>query len=306
MSVSNVFFTLYLKNIPASKEEAVSYLAFEFGCNGISQDLEFQQEGPHYLPESIASDSVHLKIYFEAEPKQELIDQLQMLIPQLEWSVSEHVQEDWMKKWKEGFDSFELVPGHWVVPSWRETPTQVPYVLRLDPGMAFGTGTHETTALAAQALFNQAHANSFSTFLDVGCGSGILAILASQLCIRKVFAVEVDEDARRVARENVAINGALNVEVLDAQLEQVIGTFEFVVANIIDGILVDLQWDLFRVTKPNGFLLVTGILNDRTQSFFMNFRISQNLRLVQSFKKGDWSGYLFQKTQYQSISEKSL
>src|SRR5690606_7022875 len=137
-----------------------------------------------------------------------------------------------------------------------KAPSEAKRVLRIDPGMAFGTGTHETTQLAAQILSDLAAKQPLVSVLDVGTGTGILALLAELLGAEVVQATEIDSEARRVARENLVRNASRSVVVLEDQLESLSNTFQVVMANIIDGVLLELGADLCRRVKPGGHLIL--------------------------------------------------
>src|SRR5690606_14857175 len=120
----------------------------------------------------------------------------------------------------------------------------------IDPGMAFGTGTHATTKMAA--YFVQKLGSQFKkdlkgkSLLDVGTGTAILAMLASHEGVERILGLEIDPEARRVARENIVLNKLTNVEISDKPLEETGEKFDFVVANIIDGVLIQLKDALLR------------------------------------------------------------
>ncbi|MEO1175277.1 MAG: 50S ribosomal protein L11 methyltransferase, partial [Myxococcota bacterium] len=117
---------------------------------------------------------------------------------------------DWAERWKDFFDPLQLSPRLWVVPSWRqdfEAPEEA-IVLSIDPGMAFGTGQHATTALCAELIDRRLVLTDPLAFLDVGTGSGILAIAAAKLGVSRIVGIDIDPEAVDVARENAALNGA--------------------------------------------------------------------------------------------------
>ncbi|HET9594931.1 MAG TPA: 50S ribosomal protein L11 methyltransferase [Anaeromyxobacteraceae bacterium] len=174
-------------------------------------------------------------------------------------AVAEVPEEDWSEGWKRDLAPF-TVGRIFIRPSWVAAgapPGAVEVVL--DPGMAFGTGTHPTTALCLAALDALLAARPQAAVLDVGTGSGLLAIAAAKLGARRAAGTENDAVALRVAGENAARNGAA-LELHLAAPDEVPGRFEVVVANILANTLVELAPALARKVAPGGVLLLSGIL----------------------------------------------
>ena len=163
--------------------------------------------------------------------------------------------------------------------------------------MAFGTGTHETTQLASQFI-EERKTTDFSavqSVLDVGTGTGILAMLCRLEFANKVFTTEIDADARVVARENFAKNSCTDIELPDYQIEDINETYDLVIANIIDGVLTKIKKDLIRCTNKSGYLILTGILEERDKAFINGFLDGENLEVVHRGQKGEWIGYILRK-----------
>ena len=156
--------------------------------------------------------------------------------------------------------------------------------------MAFGTGTHETTQLVSRLLDKIARKRSLSTVLDVGCGTGVLAILAEKMGAEVVQAIDNDAEARRVARENVERNDCQSTVVEDFQIEEASEQYDLVLANIIDGILIKIGEPLVKTVKMGGLLLVSGILAEREEIFFDKFVRAYGLKIVDRRIQGDWLG----------------
>jgi ribosomal protein L11 methyltransferase len=173
-------------------------------------------------------------------------------------------EDDWAQSWKAYFKP-ERIGRVVIKPSWEAyTPLPEDVVVELDPGMAFGTGNHPTTRLCIE-LLQELVAEGMS-MLDLGTGSGVLAVAGAKLGAARVAAADIDPVAVRVARENVAVNGVeTRVTVSEADLLQGFHgeSFDLVVANIIAAIIVELVPDVPRVIKPGGFFLTSGIISDR-------------------------------------------
>ena len=181
------------------------------------------------------------------------------------WQITWRTDTDWAVRWKEYFRPLQLGPTLWVVPSWNHefhAPADA-RVITLDPGMAFGTGQHATTALCVELLeagFADADARA-ARLLDVGCGSGILAIAAALLGCPQAVAVDNDPVAVTVAHENIAQNGVGDaVRASGEDLAQIPGRFDWVVANIISPTLIELAVPLVTHTEAGGALVLSGIL----------------------------------------------
>lgn len=173
-------------------------------------------------------------------------------------------EEDWANAWKQYFHPIRVSERIVIKPTWENyQPLVDDIVIELDPGMAFGTGTHHTTTLCIQELENTVQADM--TVFDVGTGSGILAVVAAKLGAAQVYAVDIDNVAVRVAKENIALNKATDtVSVARGDLlTGVSGQADLIVANIIADIIIKLLPDVLLKLKPNGVFLGSGIIVER-------------------------------------------
>ena len=172
-------------------------------------------------------------------------------------------EEDWANNWKKYYKPTRIGEKIVVKPIWEEYEAKEDdLVLELDPGMAFGTGEHETTRMCIQAL--DKYVEPDTTVFDVGCGSGILAIAAAKLGAKKAIGVDLDPVAVESAIENVKFNKLDNIEILEGNLIDVIdGKADIVVANIIAEVICILTQDVSRVIKQGGYFVTSGIIHDR-------------------------------------------
>lgn len=171
-------------------------------------------------------------------------------------------EEDWSENWKQYYKPFRIGKHMVVKPTWEDfdlLPDDL--LIEIDPGMAFGTGTHETTAMCVTLIEKYYKSGSL---LDVGTGSGILAIAAARLGAQDIYAVDIDPDAVRVARENVEHNGL--EKVIDVQqgdlLQGLSRTFDFAVANILAPVICMLAAPLKKHLSENGIFVCSGIIKE--------------------------------------------
>jgi len=169
--------------------------------------------------------------------------------------VAEVPEQDWVRLTQSQFAPVEITPAFWIVPSWHEPPPQATQVIRLDPGLAFGTGTHPTTRMCLRWIAT--HPLAGQRVLDYGCGSGILAIGAARYGAASVDAVDIDPAAVRATQDNAQANGvALRAGLPDAAA----GFYGTVLANILATPLKVLAPLLCQYVAPGGSLVLAGIL----------------------------------------------
>jgi ribosomal protein L11 methyltransferase len=172
-------------------------------------------------------------------------------------------EQDWVRLTQSQFTPVAIAPGFWVVPSWHEPPPGAQQVIRLDPGLAFGTGTHPTTRMCLRWLAAQPAAVAGHSVLDYGCGSGILAIGAALLGAGPVLAVDIDPAAVRATRDNAQRNGVALSVGLPADAN---GRFCIVLANILATPLKLLAPLLSSLVTPGGWLVLAGILERQAEA----------------------------------------
>jgi len=169
--------------------------------------------------------------------------------------VAEVAEQDWVRLTQSQFAPVEITPDFWIVPTWHEPPAQAVHVIRLDPGLAFGTGTHPTTRMCLRWIARQPA--PLGRVLDYGCGSGILAIGAAKYGAAEIDAVDIDEAAVQSTLQNAVANGAA----LQAGLpDQARGVYDTVLANILATPLKVLAPLLCAHVAPGGALVLAGIL----------------------------------------------
>ena len=213
--------------------------------------------------------------------------------PTLFRNISEH---DWANEWKQYFHVTRVGKSLVIKPTWEEyVPQKGDRVLHLDPGMAFGTGTHHTTNMCMQIL--EEIVKPDMTVFDVGCGSGILAMTAALLGAKTIKAVDIDGKAVQVARENIALN-QLGDAIATAQgdlLQGTAGQADIIVANIIADIIIMLLPDIPGKLKPQGKFLASGIIDERLADVEAKAK-EVGMKIIEVKHKGGWSAVLMGRT----------
>lgn len=183
----------------------------------------------------------------------------------LEISCGSLLEEDWENNWKQYYKPIRVGKKLVVVPSWEEySPKQGDVLLLLDPGMAFGTGTHATTRLCMELL--EQSVTPGCTVLDVGCGSGILAVCGVLLGASHADGVDIDQLAAKIAGENAALNGVTDrTHFVQGDLtEKITGTYDIICANIVADVIIRLAPSIRRFLKKDGVFLASGIIDERS------------------------------------------
>lgn len=192
-------------------------------------------------------------------------------------SIHDVADEDWVRKTQQDFPPVQIGARLWIVPSWHTPPDADAVVIRLDPGVAFGTGSHPTTRLVLQWL--DAFPPVGKRVLDYGCGSGILAIAAAKLGARDVFGTDIDPQALAAARANAQSNAAPGVYTAPGDLPS--GPFDLVLANILTNPLKMLAPLLLSRVAPRGSIVLAGILDRQADEVIDTYaRIDPALRLA--------------------------
>lgn len=262
--------------------EAISNILHEAGASGVViEDAEelakerINQFGEIYAlnPKDYPVEGVIVKAYLsESSFLNETIEEIKLAITNLAdfdinigkniVTIAEVNEEDWATAWKQYYHPVKISERFTIVPTWEEyKPVSTDeLIIELDPGMAFGTGTHPTTVLCLQALEKVVQPGN--TVIDVGTGSGVLSIGAALLGAKSVHALDLDEVAVRSAKENIELNKVDDVvEVFHGNLlDTVKEPADVVVANILAEIILLFTDDAFSIVKPGGLYVTSGII----------------------------------------------
>lgn len=184
------------------------------------------------------------------------------------WTVEEIAEQNWVQLTQSQFDPIRISDRLWIVPSWHEAPAPDAINLILDPGMAFGTGSHPTTRLCLEWLEKNLPAHA--SVLDYGCGSGILAIAAAKLGAASIAGVDIDPQAVTAARDNAERNGVTGS--FNDLEKPVTGEYDVVVANILANPLKALAAAIATHVRPGGALILSGILAEQADELIAIYR----------------------------------
>ena len=282
--------------------EAVADVLARFAPNGV-----MTEQGVRFLDdedEGTAAGPVTVRAYLPVdarleEQRQKLEESLYYLgrIQPLPAPTFRPVADrNWMEAWKEHYRPIPVGRRLLILPAWLRSPDPARIAIRIDPGMAFGTGTHPTTQLCLELLERAFEGGAPQRIIDVGCGSGILSIAALKLGAVQALGVDIDAEAIRNARENADANGIGDELALGLGSVQEVRQGQFawqraglVLANILAPVIVRLlEAGLADLVEPGGAILLSGILEEQAQGV-IEAAEAQGLRLEQSRRLGDWA-----------------
>lgn len=206
-----------------------------------------------------------------------------------DFELEEKKTEDWSQKWKEKWDVTHVTDKIAVVPDWIDyKPKENEVIIKLEPGCAFGTGTHQTTQLCMKAL--EKYMNKGDKVADIGMGSGILSILAKKLGATSVYGCDTDDTVIEVAKENAKKN---NVEATFelGSADKINDKFDFVCANILHFVLAEIMGDLKKLMKTGAMMSLSGILDEKKQMVIDAYE-KENLELVEEIHQDQWTSFV--------------
>ncbi len=288
MNVKDALYCVEI-NLPAARlnaEDLVEAVLWDYAAGGLQRQDESTFSELVEEPRPRDEGSIRWRLYLEEPlPDPELAElrgSLDGIADVITWTLDDL---SFLTAWKEHFKPSQVSPRVWVYPPWDKPDTGDAIGVEIEPGMAFGTGTHSTTRLCLAAL-DRLVGEREPTLIDVGCGSAVLTIAAAKLGANVRAAVDNDPDAVRIANENLALNGLAQVasttDVSDLQ-----GNAELVVANILPHILIAMADDLKRLTDAGGVLLLSGIVSEQRERVEEQFG-ALGLECVRRDNEGDW------------------
>ena len=312
MRVNEIRVVFDSDDIEKTRKE-ISDLFYSFGATGLKIDEPLEDLNPldyykdandfrnvdnavsAYFPENFLSKKRNMMI---EERLKEIFSQREDVV--YTFDVYSYDEEDYQNAWKNYLYPEKISERFVVKPTWREyEPEEDELVIELDPGRAFGTGSHSTTSLCVKLMENEINEENSKelSLLDVGTGSGILMLAAAKLGVKDIVGVDIDELAVEVAQENLILNGIEreNFRVLKGDLISVIEEkkFDIVVANILADVLLILLKDIFKVVKPNGKIILSGIVSDKLPEILKEVE-SLGYNVLEVKEDKEWRALLIQ------------
>ncbi len=258
-----------------------------------SQSVTFMdaKDTPIYEPDlgevKYWADTIVMGLYDANQDMDVVVDYLKQqpaLAKQLSYKIEALEDKDWEREWMDNFHPMKFGERLWICPSWCEVPDPQAVNILLDPGLAFGTGTHPTTALCLQWLDGLDLAGK--TVVDFGCGSGILAIAAIKLGAKRVIGIDIDPQAIQASRDNAQRNGVVDQLELFLPKDQPQLEADVVVANILAGPLKELAGVITAYARPNADIALSGILEAQADALTAVYQ--QNCQLDPIKTMDEW------------------
>ena len=202
--------------------------------------------------------------------------------------------EDWQDEWKKYFHTVNITENIVIKPSWDDYEEEDgEIVVEIDPGLAFGTGTHETTSLCVEFL--EKYSKGKNNLLDVGCGSGILMLIAKKLGVHKVTGIDIDDKVERVVHENFEKNKIENnyKVIIGNLVDNISEKYDLVVSNILVDVLMELLKNIEKTLEDGAVVIFSGILKE-TEEMFLKETEKYNLKKIDRNEKNNWVSLVFE------------
>lgn len=310
--MSNRWWEIVVKCEPAL-EESVFWRLEKFGCSGTAtevkvldqeQNLESELNDKQilirtYIPEIDTQllDLAALSLWLEQDAKL-----LEVSVPEAQWQLID--EEDWASSWKDYWKPMTIGDRFLIYPAWETPPEESDrLVLRLDPGAAFGTGTHPTTQLCLESLEMRLFENAENqTLADIGCGSGILSLGSILLGAKKVFAVDTDTLATKTCRSNCQLNQVDrdSIIVRDGSIEKLLEdqeTFDGIICNILADTIMELIPQFNQITHEKSWAILSGILLTQADQI-ADVVEHQGWTVAALWKRKDWCCFNIRRSEY--------
>lgn len=291
-------------------EDIVAEFCFEnLPCEGVVLAEEAYKD-----LEMISTTEGTLKVFLTEEPQnleqllkseRELLKNRGLSDEELgswEYVISNKPNEDWSKKWKEKWDITRVTDKIVIVPDWLSyEDKEGEVVIRLEPGCAFGTGTHQTTQLCMKAL--EKYMKKGDKVADIGMGSGILSICAKKFGASSVYGCDIDEDVIDVAKENAVKNGEVLLSEPNSgegvffelnTADKIQEKFDFVCANILHNVLAEIMGDLKNIMKKGALMSLSGILDEKKPVVLEAIK-RENLEIIEEIHQDQWTSFVVRK-----------
>lgn len=309
--MSNRWWEIVIKCEPIL-EESVFWRLEKFGCSGTATEVKISEKeedfdlSPEqqiliktYIPEINTQllDLAALSTWLEQDAKL-----LEVSVPEAQWQLID--EEDWASSWKQHWKPMEIGDRFLIYPAWETPPENTDkLILRLDPGAAFGTGTHPTTQLCLESLEMRLSDNAENqTVADIGCGSGILSLGAIMLGAKNVYAVDTDALATKTCRSNCQLNDVDRERIIvrDGSLEvlsEAGNIFDGIICNILADTIVDLFPKFNQITHEKSWAILSGILLTQADQV-ADVVEKQGWTVAALWKRKDWCCFNIRRSEY--------
>lgn len=269
-----VWYQLKIEHCPSEEIEQISEELEEYGALSIM--LTDKNDNPVLEPEPgttpLWPEVIIQALYAQAEEAQQSRSHLTLTRPSLECSMEILADKDWERAWMDDFKPQRFGNRLWICPTWHTPPDPQAVNLMLDPGLAFGTGTHPTTSLCLTWL-EQAELSD-KTVIDYGCGSGILSLAAVKLGARHVLAVDIDVQALQATQNNAHSNQITEQQISISMPEALQDPVDLIIANILLAPLMSLNDRFYQLLNPGANLVVSGILTEQADLLIKTYESS--------------------------------
>ena len=289
---------------PVCADVLCDIIQTEFECEGIItaeetyKNLELVKSTENILKAYIVADVLdfdEIQSFFKTK-RQDLIDRKIFNEDIGSWDIKINKQEivDWSKKWKEHWKPSKISDRIVICPSWEKyEKKENEIIVNIDPGNAFGTGTHATTQLCVKAC--EKYMSQNAKVADIGCGSGILAICAMKLGAKEADAVDTDETAVETAQINAKVNNETTIKFQTASSDVLIdNTYDFVFANILHNVLAMIMNDLKRIMKNGAKIVLSGILEGKEDVVIEAVK-ANNMKIIEEIHQKEWIAFVVEK-----------
>lgn len=286
---------------PKGYDEIISSILYDLGIENLQIDdyqdvIDFKKNQPYWVviddEEFTPHDNVIIKAFYEDDKVN--YDEIEAQIKEfsinnnidIQISKNKEIEDmDWANEWKKYYEPF-YIGNILIKPSWIDIDESDHKVVEINPGMAFGTGLHETTNLCIEQLQELNLIDKI--VLDIGCGSGILSVVSSKLGAKEVFATDIDPLAIEATLENANLNKISNINAVKGSLlDNVDKKYDVVIANILLNVLDILIPDLPKALKKDGVFICSGLINSQKDNI-VNTLEKNNLEIVEVSEKGEW------------------
>lgn len=268
---------------PEQSREALTNKLSEIGSEGF-----FEKQGDiiAYFHESKNPDEISGELSrFSDTLKNSDLD------PDFKFKWSLLPEKDWNESWKAGFIPLDIGENLTIIPSWLTEKTErIPLII--DPGMVFGTGHHETTRMCLALIEKHSRDSTRKSFLDVGTGTGILAICAGRLGFAHVTAVDTDPLCIESAVKNTRLNTLKNIKVFEGEITAADGIFDIITANLLSNILINIASEISKRLRPGGTAILSGILSGQEHGVIEAYE-KQGLTMNEKLLSGTWITLVF-------------